>query len=88
MDPAEIRFIWWVFIEERGAEIFRKIYTSPILWELLKFRATPFFFIGYLETIANGAYSSVSGLLLTTVNSGNFVSLQTLIGFFLQKSFW
>ena len=23
-----------------------------------------------------------------TVNSGNFVSFQTLIGFFLKKSFW
>ena len=27
MDPAIIRFIWWVFIKERVAEIFRK--TSP-----------------------------------------------------------
>jgi hypothetical protein len=27
-------------------------------------------------------------LLEGTVNSGNFVSFQTLIGFFLKKSFW
>jgi hypothetical protein len=26
--------------------------------------------------------------LQTTVNSGNFVSFQTLIGFFIEKSFW
>ncbi len=34
MDPAEIRFFWLVFIKERGADIFRKIRPSPILWEL------------------------------------------------------
>ncbi len=34
MDPAEIRFIWSVFIKERGADIFRKIRPSHILWEL------------------------------------------------------
>jgi hypothetical protein len=31
MDPAEIRFIRYIFIKERGAEIFRKIRTSHIL---------------------------------------------------------
>ncbi len=34
--PAEIRFIWKAFIEERGAEVFRKIGPSPILWEPFK----------------------------------------------------
>ncbi len=34
MDPDEIRLIWKAFIKERGAEIFRKISPSPILWEL------------------------------------------------------
>ena len=36
MDPAEIRFIWYVFIKERDAEIFRKIRPSSLLLELFK----------------------------------------------------
>jgi hypothetical protein len=32
MDPAEIRFIRWIVIKERGAEVFlEKIRPSPIL---------------------------------------------------------
>ncbi len=50
MDPAEIMFIRKVFIKERGAEVFRKISLSPILW----------------ERIANGAHSSFLSLSFTT----------------------
>ncbi len=38
-DPGEIRFIQKVFRKEKGAEVFRKLRPSPILWE--HFKAPP-----------------------------------------------
>jgi|LakMenE01Jun11ns_1017448.scaffolds.fasta_scaffold7646180_1 hypothetical protein len=46
MDPAETRFLRKAFIQERGAEVFRKIHLSPILWEPLKI---PRHFVQLLE---------------------------------------
>jgi hypothetical protein len=65
MDPAQIRFIW--FIKERGAENFRTIRPSPYLWELFK-DSRPSHTAGgnYRILTANNARSSTCGLLFTT----------------------
>ncbi len=39
MDLAESGLIWWIFIKERGAEIFSKFRTPPMLWEPVKVTA-------------------------------------------------
>jgi hypothetical protein len=66
MDLAEIRFVRKSFIKERGSEVFRKIRPSPILCETLK--ATPHLIqlLAFWKQIANGAHSSVRGLLFTS----------------------
>ncbi len=47
MDPAQIRFIRLVVIKEWGAEIFRKIRLSPMLWEPFKVTAPSSTAVGY-----------------------------------------
>ncbi len=67
MDVAESMFIRKVFIKERGAKVLRKIRPSLIRWEPSKATAPPRTAVGYLEKIASGAQSSVSGLLFANI---------------------
>ncbi len=50
MDPAEIKFIRKDVIKERGAEVFRKIRPSFILWKPFKATAKSRTAVGYLKT--------------------------------------
>ncbi len=50
MELADIKFIQKAFFKERGAEVFRKIWPTPILWEPLKDSALPCTAVGNSET--------------------------------------
>jgi hypothetical protein len=67
IDPAEIRFIRKAFTKERGAEVFRKIRPSSILGESpLNIPRHLTQMLEIRKRIANGAHSSVRGLLFST----------------------
>ncbi len=60
MDLAERRFIRWVFIKERGEEVFRKIRLFPILCEPFKDSAPPFTAGGYYELNSQRSHENSS----------------------------